>query len=284
MLQDWDADGKLGCVRVAQHPPETAIGINLQRVIRSVLLRPMHSLWRWLRRTITVFLCLLAAGWLCEEAAQWLLRWQGKRLLAEVKSLQVGGSSANVETLVSSWSKRGTVESGCQGEHQQTCYYFVTIRHLLPSAFRGDPDRPHRYWIAGLIDHTGLRSSAIGAGIQTENGVISQKSFSEDVDLPVRDWYLRGGAYVPTLTVSSTEKSDFRNFWWREQVNAQHPFRYAHRFKGPYGVNVSFTVNEAADKREKLLDFRFSCITTYLPCRNEREILEEGTRLLESED
>lgn len=198
--------------------------------------------------------------------------------------IQVGGSSANVERLVSSWNERGTLEKGCQVEHQQTCYYFVTIRHILPSALRGDPDHPRRYWIAGLIDHTGLRSSVVGAGVETENGAITQKSFSEDVDLPVRDWFLRGGAYVPTSTVSSSERNDFRNFMWREHLNPAHPFRYARRFKGPYGVSVSSALNESADEKKKLMDFHFSCITTILPCRSEREILDEGTRLLENNE
>ena len=121
-------------------------------------------------------------------------------------------------------------------------------------------------------------------GVQTANGVITNKSFSEGVDLPVRDWYIRGGAYVPTLAVFSSENIDFRDFIWREHVNPVHPFRYAHRLKGPYGVNVSFTSNESADEREKLMEFRFSCITAFLPCRNEREILAEGTRLLESDN
>jgi len=244
----------------------------------------MHSLWRWLRRSLTLIFCLLALSWLYEEASQWLLRWHGERLLAEVQSVRVGGSSANVEALVIDWRKRGSLQKGCYGEHQETCYYFVRIGHLLPSAFRGDPNQAHKNWMARLIDQTGLRSSMIGAGVQTENGLIIQKSFSEEVELPIRDWFLRGGAYVPSLAVSAAENAEFRTEFQRELVNPEHPFRYARRFKGPYGLGVSFTPNESAPEREKLMDFRFTCITKFLPCRNERQILEEGARLLESDN
>ena len=231
-----------------------------------------------------LFLCPLVSVWLYEETTQWLLRWRGSQLLAEIRSLQVGASSPNLQALIHTWSKRGSLEKGCSGDHQENCYYFIRIRHILPSALRGDPDRPHKNWIAGLFDHAGLRSSAIGAGVQTENSVIIQKSFSEDVDLPVRDWYLRGGAYVPTLTVSSGENTEFRGSYWRQRIKPAHPFRYARRFKGPYGLGVAFTSNESASEKEKLMDFHFSCITRFLPCRNEREILAEGARLLENDE
>ncbi|HZQ44216.1 MAG TPA: hypothetical protein VFA99_13265 [Acidobacteriaceae bacterium] len=223
------------------------------------------------------FLCLLAFGWLYEETAQWLLRWHGQQLLGQINSLQVGGKPSNLGTLIGAWSKRGTLEKSCSGE---TCDYFIISRHLLPSPVRGDPEQPHKNWIAGLIDHTGLRNSAIGARVQTENGVIIQKSFIEDVGLPVRDWYLRSGAFVPDLAVSSGENTEFPDY---RHINPEHPFRYARRVKGEYGLGVTFTSNESAPEKEKLMNFRFSCITNFLPCRNESEILAEGARLLESQ-
>lgn len=221
------------------------------------------------------FLCLLALGWLYEETAQWLLRWQGEQLLGEVKSLQVGGKPPNLGASISVWSKRGTLEKSCSGE---TCYYFIRSDHLLPSVLRGDSEQLHKNWIAGFIDHTGLRSSVIGAEVRTENGVIIQKSFMEDVALPVRDWYLREGAYVPDLAVYSGENTEFPDYW---RINPEHPFWYARRQKGLYGLIVKFTSNESAPEKEKLMNFRFSCITSFLPCRNESEILAEGARLLE---
>ncbi len=280
-------EGSAVAFRVSSKLPTTDLEslaiTGLQTAIRSVLLRPMHSLRRWLRRIVMLFLCLIALGWLYEETTQWLIRWHGEQLLAEMKSLQVGGGSANLDTLVGAWSKDGTLDKSCYGENQNSCYYYIRFGRLLPSAIRADPEAPHKNWIAGLIDHIGLRNSMVAARVQTENGVIIEKSFSEVVELPVRDWYLRGGAYVPELAVSSGENTEFRAPYQSKHINPAHPFCYARRYKGPYGLGVAFTSNESAPEKEKLMDFRFSCITKFLPCRDEREILAEGARLLENE-
>jgi hypothetical protein len=44
---------------------------------------------------------------------------------------------------------------------------------------------------------------------------------------------------------------------------------------------VSFTTQETESERDRLMDFRFSCITQFFPCNNEREILPEGALLLD---
>ena len=119
-----------------------------------------------------------------------------------------------------------------------------------------------------------------GAGVNTENGVIVQRSYAEEVQLPVRDWYLRGGAYVPSLAVSAGENDRFRSPRDLENINPSHPFRNAWRYKGPYGLGVAFTTQETKSERDRLMDFRFSCITQFVPCGNEREILPEGAPLL----
>ncbi len=243
----------------------------------------MHSLSRWIRRTMAVLLCLVALTWAYEEASQWLLRWRGEQLLAQLKRLQVGSSSATAEAFISTWSKRGTPWQTCDGVQGQTCHWSVRISHILPSALRGDSDRAHQKWLARLTDHTGLRSSVIVADMRIENGLIIQKSFAEIVELPIRDWYVRGGAYVPDLAVGSTENTASSPYS-DEHIDQAHPFRYARRLKGPYGLSVVFTPSESPSEREKLMNFRFSCITNFIPCNNEREILPEGARLLGSAD
>jgi hypothetical protein len=121
----------------------------------------------------------------------------------------------------------------------------------------------------------------VGAGVNTEHGVIVERWYAEEVQLPVREWYLRGGAYVPSLLVSAAEDDRFRSAHALGNINPSHQFRKAWRFKGPYGLLVSFTTQEAQSERDRLMDFRFSCITQFFPCSNEREILPEGALLLD---
>lgn len=100
------------------------------------------------------------------------------------------------------------------------------------------------------------------------------------VGIPVRNWYLRGGAYVPELAVSSNEVSGFHDFEKEAYSQPSYPFRIARRMKGPYGVIVKFTQDESTVEQAALMDFRFDCMTRLIPCKDESEILAEGSKLL----
>jgi hypothetical protein len=239
----------------------------------------MKKVFRWLRRIVIAFLCLLVGIWLFAEARQWHLRWTAQRLLGDLQSIQVGQSSAGQAD--SALRRSGELQSSCR-EDQSTCYSQVLMSFQLPQPLCGSPDPDAKSWLPGVIDHLGLRCSGVGATIVTEHGVVTEKSFFEEVKLPVRDWYLRGGAYVPSLAVSSSEALRFRESE-QSRVAPSHPLRYARRLKGPYGLRVKFLSAEKSSVQASLMAFQFSCITRFFPCRNEREILLSGATLLEDE-
>jgi len=239
---------------------------------------------RWLRRVVATLMCLLCIAWVLAEASQWLLRWEAQRLLEDLMSIQVGHSTlAEAQSNLARWRKWGTVVEGCHGGDDSTCYFYVTLRSRLPQIFRGNPEDGGHNWLPRIIDFVGLRYSAVGAGVSSEHDVVTSKSYSEEVDLPMRDWYLRGGAYVPSLAVSSSEVIQFREYEQRLAA-LSHPFRIARREKGPYGLDVKFLLGESKPERAKLMDFRFSCITQFFPCSNEGEILLSGAQLLDQEE
>jgi hypothetical protein len=225
-------------------------------------------------------LCLLIAGWVFAEISQWRLRWQAEQLLADLKTINVGHSSVEAESVLRKWANRGVLATEC-GDNGTRCYLNLSIRHTLPEFLRASPDDKAKDWLPKVLDCVGLRDSVVGAGVNVEHGVIVQRWYAEEVELPVRDWYLREGAYVPSLTVSAGEKDQFRVTYDLEHINSSHPFRNARRYKGPYGIMVSFTTQETESERDRLMDFRFSCITQFFPCNNEREILPEGALLLD---
>ncbi len=241
----------------------------------------MRNVFRWSRRIVVASMCLLCVAWALAEASQRLLRWEAQRLLRDVKSIQVGHSTlAEAQSILGKGKGWGTVEQGCYGGNDSTCYFYVLIRSRLPQVLRGNPEDGANNWLPRIIDRLGLRDSAVGAQVNTEHGVVVARSYWEEVELPVRDWYLRGGAYVPSLAVSSEEVLRFREYE-QQLVAPSHPLRVARRFKGPYGLNVIFLTGESEPERAKLMDFRFSCITQFVSCTNEREILLSGAQLLD---
>ena len=83
------------------------------------------------------------------------------------------------------------------------------------------------------------------------------------------------------MLVSSAEAVSFRDSEREQFAKPSHPYRFAHHLKGPYAVLAKFTPEESPIEKAELMDFRFNCITQFIPCKNEREILAEGSNLLE---
>jgi hypothetical protein len=238
----------------------------------------MKKVLIWSRRLLALLLVLLGAAWIFADASQWLLRWRAEGMLADIQSLKVNQStSAQGQSLLRKWSHWGEIQTYCR---EGTCQHFVILRHILPTILQGNPDRNAINCLPILIDFIGLRSAGVGAGFSEENGVVTEKGFSEMVHVPVRDWYLRGDAYVPDLVVSANEVHKFGDHE-EYYVRPSQPFRLARYMKGPYGVIVKFKPEESTSEQAALMNFQFSCITQLVPCRSERDILPEGWQLLQ---
>jgi hypothetical protein len=229
-------------------------------------------------RSCLAFLVLLAAGaWLVAYAGQWILRWRAKNLLADIDSIQINHSTGTeADILVAKWRKKYEVSVYRTDED---CDYVARYLHILPPMLRGYPDEGVKNYLPRLIDHIGLRSEAVIGSVRVKNGVVIEKGFGEDVALPVRVWFYRGGAFVPELAVWSGESAQFNGYEGR--LTAPDAHRIARNQKGPYGVIVTFLPAEEAAERAALMDFRMSCLTRLSPCLNESEILPEGANVLE---
>jgi hypothetical protein len=238
----------------------------------------MKNILIWSRWAVVATILLLGSAWAFEYVAQWLLRLHGQTMLADIRSLKVGQStSADAHRLLRKWGRWGEIQTSCHGD---TCQHLVVARHTLPSMVHGNPYEGANNSLPMLIDLTGLRSAAVSAGFSEQNGVVTEKGFSEDVDLPARDWYVREGAYVPDLLVSANAVSKFRDYERESYVGASHPSRIARSMKGPWGLIVKFIPDESSSEQSALMDFRFSCITQFFPCQSEREVLPEGWQMV----
>jgi hypothetical protein len=241
----------------------------------------MKPFLKWSRRCLLALLLLPSIAWVTAKGAQWVLRYQGVRLLADVHALEINRSTeADVQALMGRWRRWSFTQTGCGDDK---CNSRILITHVMPSIFREDSYEGNRNFLARVLDNLGLRSEAVLASMTTIHGVVTTKGFAEDVGLPMRDWFLRGGAYVPDLDIWSGESSEFNS---REQLYSLpiHPFRVAHFSKGPYGLTITFTPQESAEEQSALMDFQLNCLTRFIPCRSEGEVLPEGWRLMREQE
>jgi hypothetical protein len=181
---------------------------------------------------------------------------------------------SDVKPLIARWSKRQKAFTNCTAED---CQYGVTLTHVLPEPLRGYPDVGVKNYLPRVMKAIGLRSVWVQGEIRVRNGVVTDRSFLEDISLPVSAWFDRGGAFVPDLLVVSSERSSFS----KSYLVSPYPHRAAWNLKGPYGLKITFAPNERADMREALMDFRLNCITRFSPCLQESEILPKSLKLLE---
>ncbi|MGA9671830.1 MAG: hypothetical protein WBQ94_21640, partial [Terracidiphilus sp.] len=232
----------------------------------------MKKFTLWPRRLVVAAFFLLISAWLLAEVFQYRLRWRAESMLADIRSLNVNQSSATeTKSILNKWERWGEIQTSCRGD---SCQYFVRVT-CLPSSIlilNRNPDAIAKNLMLRIADNVGLRSSATGAGFTLEHGIVTGKEFAEQVSLPVRDWYSRERAYVPELLVSSGETTRFRDVD-DNYLLASHPSRMARYAKGPWYMMVKFKPDESNAEKSALMDFRFSCITQFLPCKSEREIL-----------
>ena len=152
--------------------------------------------------------------------------------------------------------------------------------HGLTRWFWGYPDVGVMNWMPRIADNVGLRFAAISAGFTVEKGIVTSKSFEEMARLPVRNWFLPENGYLQDLIVMSTETTDSSRYPDPDNKRSRmHPHSSARQTK--FGLGVGYSPDEDISERTKLMDFRLDCITRFIPCKNEREILPEGQVLLE---
>jgi hypothetical protein len=220
---------------------------------------------------LLALLFILGVSWISGEAAQLLLRWRGQRLLADIRTLDAGRSSwSDTQPIMKRWDSWSVPKGACS---EEDCTYQIDLVQTLPSLLVGNPNGGSKNWIARVIDHTGLRSSAVRAGFKVQHGIVITRWFGEQVTPPVRDWGVPDG-YVPYVSVSSAESTLFHQI--NQDQRLLQPNRLA-QGKAFY-IAVTFSPDEDPAEQTALMDFNFSCITRFKPCESEGQILPEALR------
>jgi hypothetical protein len=225
-----------------------------------------------LRRYVLIVLFVLSVAWISGEAAQLLLRWRAQKLLPNISSLRAGRSTwSDTQSIMQKWDQWSVPKGACTPE---ACTYQIDLIQTLPPFMVGNPNAGAKNYIPRVIDHIGLRSSAIRAGFTVDHGIVTVRWFGEQVTPPVRDWGISDG-YIPYISASSEQTSQFL-----ERAGDQrllHPNRMVQHKDSL--VAVTFSSDEDPAVQSALMDFQFSCITRLSPCESEADLLPEGMRM-----
>jgi hypothetical protein len=225
-----------------------------------------------LRQYLLIVLFVLSVAWISGEASQLLLRWRAQKLLANIASLQAGRSTwSDVQPIMKRWDKWSTPKGACIPE---SCTYQIDLIQTAPPFMVGNPNEGAKNYIPRLIDHVGIRSSAVRAGFTIDHGVVTVRWFGEQVTPPVRDWGISDG-YIPYVSASSEQTSQFRERTGDQRL--LHPNRMVQHRDSL--VAVTFSSEEDPAEQTALMDFHFSCITRLRPCENEADLLPEAMRM-----
>ncbi len=224
-------------------------------------------------KVLLTILLLLIVAWAFGEAAQQLLRWHAQHLLADIQSIQVNRTPWSAATpIMQKWSRWGSAKAGCS---DVSCDYRINLVQTLPPFLIGTPEASASNLLPRLMDHIGLRTAAVRAGITVEHGIVTSKWFGEQMTLPVRDWSPTDD-YIPYLSVASTETSHFHEHTAGDRL--PHQSRMTQHVKSY--LDLSFSPEEDPTERSALMDFRFNCITQVHPCESESDILPAGLDLI----
>ncbi|WP_089409499.1 hypothetical protein [Granulicella rosea] len=230
----------------------------------------MTQLLHWIRQLLALTMILFFMAWMWAVGAQWVLRWRAQRLLADVRTLEVGTPPADaVNHFLGRWKVAGNAE--CK---PRSCFYAVVLETTLPSWARYDATRSG---LRNLIPHAavdlGLRSSLVRGGFAIEDGVVARVYFGEGVEgessVHGQSREIFAGSqeiagYAPQGAQTLLPLPDHRRV-----------------LSTKMGLLVEFDPALDPSAKRAAMNFRLACITQFKPCLREEEILPGAGKLLE---
>jgi len=234
---------------------------------------------RNLGKTIAISaVALLATAIFCAFAfvqfQQHLLRWRAERLLADIHSIQMGKSNwQDAQRLITRWGRWGAWQGECSPRRcdyqivMEDAFHVIPIYQMPNLEIREEGNqrfaflrRPY-YWLGG-------RFAWVDARIQVRNGIIWTKTFDvgihESSNIPFEnddDYALSGSGWAYT---------NYRNndLLPGREYDVIHP-----PCSGCKSLDVEYTPLADPAMVNRLLDFRLSCLTSIVKCRQPSQLM-----------
>jgi hypothetical protein len=223
---------------------------------------------------VVVLTALSAAVYI--QVRQHALRTRAEKLLTDIRNLQLSrGTVADIQSVVKAWEKAGTVETKCGA---QTCRYDISIddRVWFPRNAIGRA-------VVLLYLTVGWHAGAAGASIETRNETIEHTEFRLMLIVPPYVSKIDPEGYG--LFGRAGQQAEFPSFdFWPQRM--LHPDYFIGKPGGCEGCIklMTFSVPRAQPaKIAELTDFNLSCITRWVPCTTEADLMPSAWKQYQAE-
>jgi hypothetical protein len=231
----------------------------------------LRSRWdRTLRVVVVALLALVAGLALFVQIEQRILRSRAERLLADMREMQSHpGTWADAQKIMQRWRPWGLGESYCSPEE---CFFYVRMVDPVNALLLGNDDgHPKRHWLIWPAQLLGEKFTFIEASLRVNHGIIEESRFRMNF------WGQDEGI---AIAVDDLSALDYMTERW------QHPDYYAEKHPWCVGCvrfETGFTPFAGPDKIRELTDFNFSCVTRWLSCTTEEDVMPSAWRLYQEE-
>jgi hypothetical protein len=225
---------------------------------------------RWGRILRVAIAALLALGTgfaLFVQIEQRILRRQAERLLADMREMQSHASTwADAQEIMRRWRPWGLGESSCTPKE---CFFYVRIVDPVDAFLLGNDDRlPRFHWLIWPTQLLGEKFTLIEASLRVNHGIVEESRFR-----------MNFGGQNEGMARAVNE---FKTFDESRAERLQHPEYYLEKHPGCTGCirfETGFTPLAGQEKIHELTDFNFSCITRWLPCTTEADVMPSAWKL-----
>jgi hypothetical protein len=204
------------------------------------------------------------------QIQQRILRWRAECLLADMRELQSHKSTwADAQRIMRLWRPWGLGESSCTAEE---CFFYVRMVDPVDAFLLGNDDQPSKlHWLNWAAKLLGEKFTFIEASLRVNHGIVEESRFRMNF------WGQDEGI---ARAVDDREALDYLPERW------PHPDYYAEKHPGCNGcirLETGFTPLAGPEKILELTDFNFSCITRWLPCTTEADVMPSAWQLYQEE-
>jgi hypothetical protein len=221
-----------------------------------------------------VLVCLIAVAAL--HVQERILRYRAEKLLADIQSLELRKASfADARDVFRRWGKWGEFDRPCRPAH---CNLQITLSDF-------PYDLPEKYaWRISLhraAMFVGAHPARVTATIVIDDAIVWGKGFDVGIDAPP---YAEAGGLATDndymLAGSAESRSRFDAFD-RPATVLLHPNYVIGKPSGCeicVAVYAEFTPYADSHDVQRLMQFNFSCLTRWKPCRTQNDIMPVAWR------
>lgn len=244
---------------------------------------PAAWLWRrltsrWAVRLYAACAMLLLIFATVIQVEAHILRYRAEHLLADIRQLELRKSTwADAQKLMTRWGAWGHYDGSCTAaecEYQivlTNASYVATLHDGLPHLTPFDDGRDRKRPIVG-------HPISVVAGFNVLDGVVWGKSFSVLLEFP-HPFSFKGAERPDSLLMGATSASRLSHQRWPSSFALHGDYLIGARQRE--GLIISFAnFTPYADPTDvrRLMDINLACITRWLPCREQKEIMPAASR------